>query len=93
LLALFLQTGAVSLQAAPQYQIQVALGSLSVGEPLNYEGMIVILRPSPGDNFWYRLPHLVEVVGDLPPGIELVQKGPNFHDLAHFAGTPTRAGT
>ena len=81
------------LQAAPEYNIQVGLGSLEVGEPLTYEGMIVILRPSPGDNFWYRLPHRVEVVGDLPPGIALVQKGPGFHDLARFAGTPTRAGT
>lgn len=85
---------AVPLQAAPQYNIQIGLGgALTVGEPLGYEGMIVILRPSPGDNFWYRLPHRVEVVGELPPGIELVQKGPNFHDLARFAGTPTRAGT
>lgn len=81
------------LQAAPQYAIQVGLGTLTVGEPLSYEGRIVILRPSPGDNFWYRLPHRVEVVGELPPGIELMQKGPGFHDLAHFAGTPTRAGT
>lgn len=82
-----------SLQAAPEYPIQVGLGTLTVGESLGYEGMIVILRPSPGDNFWYRLPHRVEVAGELPPGIELVQKGPGFHDLAHFAGTPTRAGT
>jgi hypothetical protein len=86
---------AAPLQAAPQYNIQVGLGgALTVGEPLSYdEGMIVILRPSPGDNFWYRLPHRVDVVGELPPGIELVQKGPDFHDLARFAGTPTRAGT
>jgi hypothetical protein len=84
---------AAPLQAAPEYNIQVGLGSLEVGEPLTYEGMIVILRPSPGDNFWYRLPHRVEVVGDLPPGIALVQKGPGFHDLARFVGTPTRAGT
>jgi hypothetical protein len=84
---------AAPLQAAPQYNIQLGFGTLTVGESLGYQGMIVILRPSPGDNFWYRLPHRVEVVGELPPGIELVQKGPGFHDLARFAGTPTRAGT
>lgn len=93
LIANLLSWGVAPIHAAPQYNIQVGLGTLSVGEPLSYEGMIVILRPSPGDNFWYRLPHRVEVVGDLPPGIELVQKGAGFHDLARFAGTPTRAGT
>ncbi len=93
LFANLLSWGLAPIQAAPQYNIQVGLGTLSVGEPLSYEGMIVILRPSPGDNFWYRLPHRVEVVGELPPGIELVQKGAGFHDLARFEGTPTRAGT
>ena len=93
LIANLLSWGVAPIHAAPQYNIQVGLGTLSVGEPLSYEGMIVILRPSPGDNFWYRLPHRVEVVGDLPPGIELVQKGAGFHDLARFEGTPTRAGT
>jgi len=93
LIANLLSWGLAPIHAAPQYNIQVGLGTLSVGEPLSYEGMIVILRPSPGDNFWYRLPHRVEVVGELPPGIELVQKGAGFHDLARFEGTPTRAGT
>lgn len=93
LIANLLSWGLAPIHAAPQYNIQVGLGTLSVGEPLSYEGMIVILRPSPGDNFWYRLPHRVEVVGELPPGIELVQKGADFHALARFEGTPTRAGT
>ena len=43
---------AAPLQAAPEYNIQVGLGSLEVGERLTYEGRIVILRPSPGDKFW-----------------------------------------
>jgi hypothetical protein len=80
LIANLLSWGVAPIHAAPQYNIQVGLGTLSVGEPLSYEGMIVILRPSPGDNFWYRLPHRVEVLGDLPPGIELVQKGAGFQE-------------
>lgn len=93
LIANLLSWAMAPLHGASQYSIQAGLGTLTVGEPLGYEGTIVILRPSPGDNFWYRLPHRVEVAGELPPGIELVQKGPYFHDLARFAGTPTRAGT
>lgn len=80
-------------KATSQYSIQVGLGNLTVGESLGHGGAIVILRPSPGDHFWYRLPHRVEVVGELPPGIELQQKGAGFHDLARFVGAPTRAGT
>ena len=64
-----------------------------MGEEISsWESLIIVLRPSPGDNFWYRLPHTVQVTGDLPPGIRLKQKGSGFHDLAHFAGTPTQAG-
>ena len=83
-----------SLQAAPVYRLQTSLSSgLKVGEEIpSWEGLIIVLRPSPGDNFWYRLPHTVQVTGDLPPGIRLEQKGAGFHDLAHFAGTPTQAG-
>jgi hypothetical protein len=83
-----------TLQAAPNYRLQVALaGSLKVGEALHpWDAQIQVLRPSPGDNFWYRLPHTVQVTGDLPPGIRLVQKGLGFHELAHFAGTPTQSG-
>ena len=83
-----------SLRAAPVYRLQVSspLG-LRVGEEIqSWEGMIVVSRPSPGDNFWYRLPHTIQVTGDLPPGIRVEQKGAGFHDLAHFAGTPTQAG-
>jgi hypothetical protein len=81
-------------QAAPIYRLQTSLSSgLKVGEEIpSWEGLIIVLRPSPGDNFWYRLAHTVQVTGDLPPGIRLLQKGLGFHDLAHFAGTPTQAG-
>jgi hypothetical protein len=84
-----------SLRAAPVYRLQTSLSpsGFKVGEEIqSWESMIVVLRPSPGDNFWYRLPHTVQVTGDLPPGIQLVQKGVGFHELAHFAGTPTQAG-
>ena len=87
-------SAAGSLQAAPIYRLQTpsSLG-LKVGEEIqSWQSLIVVLRPSPGDNFWYRLPHTVQVTGDLPPGIQLVQKGLGFHELAHFAGTPTQAG-
>ena len=81
-------------QAAPVYRLQTSLSSgLKVGEEIpSWEGLILVLRPSPGDNFWYRLPHTVQVTGDLPPGIRLEQKGAAFFDLARFAGTPTQAG-
>jgi len=81
-------------QAAPVYRLQTSLSSgLKVGAEIpSWEGLIIVLRPSPGDNFWYRLPHTVQVTGDLPPGIRLEQKGAAFFDLAHFAGTPTQAG-
>jgi hypothetical protein len=87
-------SAAASLQAAPVYRLQVTQSSvLKVGEEIaSWESRILILRPSPGDNFWYRLPHTVQVTGDLPPGIRLEQKGEGFHELAHFAGTPTQAG-
>jgi hypothetical protein len=55
--------------------------------------MIVIERPSPGDDYWYRLPHTISVQGALPEGVQLVQKGSFFHELARFEGVPTRAGT
>jgi hypothetical protein len=81
-------------QAVPVYRLQTSLSSgLKVGEEIpSWEGLILVLRPSPGDNFWYRLPHTVQVTGDLPPGIRLVQNQAAFFDLAHFAGTPTQAG-
>jgi hypothetical protein len=81
-------------QAAPVYRLQTSLSSgLKVGAEIpSWESLIIVLRPSPGDNFWYRLPHTVQVTGDLPPGIRLEQKGAAFFDLAHFAGTPTQAG-
>lgn len=81
-------------EASPIYRLQTSLSSgLKVGAEIpSWEGLILVLRPSPGDNFWYRLPHNVQVTGDLPPGIRLEQKGPDFHDLARFAGTPTKAG-
>ena len=68
------------------------LSSLAVGRPVGWDTFLVILRPSPGDDYWYRLPHTIEVRGALPEGIELVQKGPGFHQLACFKGTPTKAG-
>ncbi len=87
-------SAADTLRAAPVYRLQSTLSSvLKVGEEISsWEGLIIVLRPSPGDNFWYRLPHTVQVTGDLPPGIRLEQKGAGFHDLARFAGTPTQAG-
>ncbi len=84
-----------SLRAAPVYRIQTSLSAsgFKVGEEIHsWESLIIVSRPSPGDNFWYRLPHTVQVTGDLPPGIQLVQKGAGFHELAHFTGTPTQAG-
>ena len=83
-----------SAMAAPVYRLQVALPpTLTVGEELQpWEAQIRILRPSPGDNFWYRLPHIVQVTGDLPPGIRLAQQGSNFFELPSFVGTPTQAG-
>jgi len=87
-------SAADALRATPVYRLQSTLSSvLKVGEEIpSWESLIIVLRPSPGDNFWYRLPHTVQVTGDLPPGIRLEQKGAGFHDLAHFAGTPTQAG-
>jgi len=87
-------SAADALRAAPVYRLQSTLSSvLKVGEELpSWEGLIIVLRPSPGDNFWYRLPHTVQVTGDLPPGIRLEQKGAGFHELARFAGTPAQAG-
>ena len=88
-------SAAGSLRAAPVYRLQTSLSAsgFKVGEEIHsWESLIVVLRPSPGDNFWYRLPHTIQVTGDLPPGIQLVQKGTGFHELAHFAGTPTQAG-
>lgn len=83
-----------SAVAAPVYRLQVALPpTLTVGEEIQpWDAQIRILRPSPGDNFWYRLPHTVQVIGDLPPGIRLAQQGADFFSLASFTGTPTQAG-
>jgi hypothetical protein len=53
---------------------------------------VVILRPSPGDDYWYRLPHSIEVRGPLPEGVQFVQKGASFHQLARFSGTPKTPG-
>jgi hypothetical protein len=94
LIGLLSFSAADSLRAAPVYRLQSTLSSgLKVGEEISpWESLIIVLRPSPGDNFWYRLPHTVQVTGDLPPGIRLEQKGAGFHDLARFAGTPTQAG-
>ena len=58
----------------------------------SYLGLLVINRPSPGDNSWYRLPYTVEITGALPPGLSLVQNTGNG-DLARIEGTPTEAGT
>ena len=87
-------SSADALRAAPVYRLQTSISSgFKVGEEIqSWESMIIVLRPSPGDNFWYRLPHTVQVTGDLPPGVRLEQKGAGFHTLAHFAGTPTQAG-
>lgn len=88
-------SAANSLQASTVYRLQASLSpsGFRVGEEIqSWESMLIVLRPSPGDNFWYRLPHTVQVTGDLPPGIRLEQKGDGFHTLAHFAGTPTQAG-
>lgn len=83
-----------SAQAAPIYRLQVALPpTLTVGEELQqWDAQIRILRPSPGDNFWYRLPHTVQITGDLPPGLRLAQQGSSFFSLPSFVGTPTQAG-
>ncbi len=74
------------------YDLNVYVPRLRVGVPID-GSMVTILRPSPGDDYWYRLPHTLTVKGTLPDGVQLVQKGPGFHELARFAGTPTRAGT
>ena len=80
--------------AGKSYTMEAMVRPMSVGEDVDvYGSLIVINRPSPGDNFWYRLAHRIDVVkGQLPPGIQLVQKGAGFHELARFAGVPTRAG-
>lgn len=75
------------------YELSVQLPRLRVGTPIPDYSFVTILRPSPGDDYWYRLPHTLSVKGALPEGVQLVQKGPSFHDLARFSGTPTRAGS
>ena len=94
-LVALLSTLSLTTSAATIYTLDVVLPPMNVGQSLeSYESRIVINRPSPGDNFWYRLPHRVDVVGgQLPPGITLVQKGAGFHELANFSGVPTQAGT
>lgn len=77
-----------------EYALQVGgtgISNLVVGTAVG-DAPIVILRPSPGDDYWYRLPYSVAVRGMLPEGIELIQKGPGFHQLARLSGTPKTPG-
>jgi hypothetical protein len=79
--------------AAQSYPLNVYMPTLKVGEPLRtWDGVITISRPSPGDPYSYRLPHTVVVTGELPPGLELTQKGPNYYDLPRIGGTATQSG-
>ena len=88
-------------------QFQTAAAPLKNGYALSFAGTgtnqlvvgkamddtpVVILRPSPGDDYWYRLPHSIEVRGTLPEGVQFLQKGPGFHQLARFSGTPKTPG-
>jgi len=81
------------------YQLQAIASNLQVGRKIeSYETRIVINRPSPGDEQWYRLPYTISVVGgQLPEGLSLVQNseslGRQNGNLAFFQGTPTKAGT
>ena len=81
-------------QQSARYSLNVwAPQELQLGGQLDqYGSYVVILRPSPGDDYWYRLPHTIEMTGALPAGVELVQKGTDFGSLAHFEGTPTELG-
>ena len=94
LIVLHLRALTTTAQTAPLYRLQTSLSSgLKAGAEIPFsERLIIVLRPSPGDNFWYRLPCIVQETGDLPPGIRLEPKDTVFHDLARFAGTPTQAG-
>jgi hypothetical protein len=96
-LAAAVASGTATAQAPAQatyelgYSGQTALYVGTVLGPWSFNGLI-INRPSPGDDSWYRLKYTVEVIGTLPPGIQLVQNTGAF-DLARFEGTPTEAGT
>jgi hypothetical protein len=85
--------------AQKAYSLQTSIyPGLQVGRKIeNFETRIVINRPSPGDDFWYRLPYTISVVeGRLPEGLSLVQNseslGRQTGSLACFQGTPTKAG-
>lgn len=81
--------------AQKTYQIQAVVSNLQVGRKIeSYETRIVINRPSPGDDYWYRLPYTISVVGgQLPEGLSLLQNSGQNFSLAAFQGTPTKAGT
>lgn len=80
-----------SSAAGTGYQMSVLVPPMYVGAPVGYS-MIVVLRPSPGDDYWYRQPHTIAVKGVLPDGVELIQKGTGFHELARFEGVPRKVG-
>lgn len=87
---------AIGNKAQKTYLLEAALyPGLQVGRKIeNYETRIVINRPSPGDDYWYRLPYTISVVGgQLPEGLSLLQNTGNNGTLACFQGTPTKAGT
>jgi hypothetical protein len=85
---------AADAAAEPAYNLSAFfIRELEVNVPIqSSESFIVIERPSPGDNQWYRLPYTVELSGNLPKGLRLHQKGKQFGDLAGFEGTPSEAG-
>jgi hypothetical protein len=88
------RTGSAPALPTGAYKLSASVPKMEVGVPVDgLFSLITVLRPSPGDDYWYRLPHTISVQGTLPDGIQLVQKGEGFHQLARFAGTPTRAGT
>jgi len=89
----------VSNTAQKTYLLQAVAPNLQVGHKIeSYQTRIVIYRPSPGDDYWYRLPYTISVVrGQLPEGLSLEQNsdslGRQTGNLASFQGTPTKAGT
>jgi len=93
------KNGLGTLNAQKTYDLDVPFPvNLQVGRAIEpYSAHIVINRPSPGDVYWYRLPYTISVVGgELPEGMSLRQNSagnPSYDQLAHFCGTPTKAGT
>jgi hypothetical protein len=89
----------ISNTAQKIYLLEAVVPNLQVGREIeSYQSRIVINRPSPGDDYWYRLPYTISVVGgQLPEGLSLVQNsgalGRQTGNLACFQGTPTKAGT